>query len=117
MVMIITSFVHVLICDIILAHSKCVWFGCITFIFDRNEEEENVMKCRWCHRIFDDEDVLMEHQNKLHTKQCKECDLKFRTTAELEEHELNDHDPFNEDAKEQDISMRVNEKGIFLIIS
>ena len=35
--------------------------------------------------------------------------------AELEEHELNDHDPFNQDAKEQDKSMRVYANGEFVM--
>ena len=59
-------------------------------------------------------DVLMEHERKLHTKQCKECDFKFRTNAELEEHEMEVHDPFNENVKTQDITMRLNEEGEFV---
>ena len=66
-------------------------------------------------KVFEDDESLQEHQRKIHNKKCKECDLKFRTMAELEEHELIAHDPFNEDAGDHGMTMRVDENGEFVM--
>eukprot|EP01084_Bolivina_argentea_P035197 65292_1 len=62
-----------------------------------SDNEDEILKCKQCERIFFNINILETHEKKIHKYKCKKCKLQFMSEGLLEDHMNESHDPFAED--------------------